>query len=534
MGLESIHHLARYAGLAYGDADGAEFRMHAPELRGPTVNRKLEAKGPSYLTQNTRIHLGIRDEQTVVAVFSGYDSPWLYEDYLLRDDLLEHIRNLLEGTKRAEPTKIQVCGHGLGGALATLCALWCAIQWKDANITCVTLGSPKVGDDSFANEFARRGIDCYRLVIESDPFAAMPYVRRYRGTPAWQHVGKEIRLPRYHGDVKSFRNLRQASGISGRFLEFEIGKSVNNAMETIVVYVGVSFGLWIGYWLLKFNQLWLNVSVHSPMAYMTSLQGVIEHDLSTEEDAASGTESTCPPILDADLPVRPPNAPPVPKPDKILKHPSLDAREKELQISIRDVPFVDIDPGVFNRELVKLKLYAKPNPKHLEQPPALGGGNITEGTYSGTQAALIHAYSRIERSYESYFDVMQIEPTLPRYTDLSAKKEIFQYSSYPKNPDGSVAQYPPHLEYIPKEDQVSLLKIFNALGLAETEILIKQVVPDSIVGKTATWIVDLVNGNIRDAANQGSSIKAYETYNKLHRKSGTDIEQGANLGLLPD
>ncbi|KAH6884010.1 lipoxygenase [Thelonectria olida] len=239
-------------------------------------------------------------------------------------------------------------------------------------------------------------------------------------------------------------------------------------------------------------------------------------------------------ILNADLPVRPPNAPPVPTPDEILKHPSLDAREKELQIGIKDVPFADIDPGVFNRELVKLKLYAKPNPKHLEQPPALGGGNITEGTYSGTQAALTHAYSRIEQSYESYFDVMQIEPTLPRYTDLSAKKEIFQYSPYPKNLDGSVAQYPPHLEHIPKEDQFSLLKLFNALGLAETEILIKQVVPDSIVGKTATWIVGLVNGNIRDAANQGSSIKAYETYNKLHRKSGTDIEQGANLGLLPD
>lgn len=101
-------------------------------------------------------------------------------------------------------------------------------------------------------------------------------------------------------------------------------------------------------------------------------------------------------ILNADLPVRPPNAPPVPKPDEILKHPSLDARKKELQIGIKDVPFADIDPGVFNRQLVKLKLYAKPNPKHLEQPLVLGGGNITEGTYCGTQAVLTHAYSRIE------------------------------------------------------------------------------------------------------------------------------------------
>lgn len=137
-------------------------------------------------------------------------------------------------------------------------------------------------------------------------------------------------------------------------------------------------------------------------------------------------------------------------------------------------------------------------------------------------------------SFESYFDVLQVEPTLPRWADLSAKKAIFQYSDYPKNADGTQALYPPHLQTIPKDDQVSILKIFNALGLAETQLLIQQVVPDSIVGKTATWLLDLVNGNVSDAANQGSTLKAYEIYNKNHRKSGTDIEQGANIGLLPD
>lgn len=103
------------------------------------------------------------------------------------------------------------------------------------------------------------------------------------------------------------------------------------------------------------------------------------------------------PIPGVDLPLRPPNAPAIPEPDEILKHPSLDARRRELETDIKDVPFVDIDPGVFDTELVKLKLYAKPNPEHLEKPPVLGGGNITKGTYSGTQAALTHAYSRIER-----------------------------------------------------------------------------------------------------------------------------------------
>lgn len=102
-------------------------------------------------------------------------------------------------------------------------------------------------------------------------------------------------------------------------------------------------------------------------------------------------------FLSGILPIRHESAPPVPKPEEILKQPSLDARKKDLAVDINDVPFTDIDPGVFNGELVKLGLYVKPNAKRLEAEPTPGNGNITEGTYSGTQAALTHAYGRIER-----------------------------------------------------------------------------------------------------------------------------------------
>lgn len=98
-------------------------------------------------------------------------------------------------------------------------------------------------------------------------------------------------------------------------------------------------------------------------------------------------------ILNADLPVRPPNTPPVPKPDEILKHLSLNIYKKELQIGIKNMPFADINSGIFNRQLIKLKLYAKPNPKYLKQPPVLDRGNIIEGIYCKTQAILTYTYS---------------------------------------------------------------------------------------------------------------------------------------------
>lgn len=96
------------------------------------------------------------------------------------------------------------------------------------------------------------------------------------------------------------------------------------------------------------------------------------------------------------LPILPSTTPPTPKPGVILKHPSLDEKKKEAGIGIRDVPFVDIDPGVFNSELVNLKIYAKPH-RNLSTKPDLGNGDIKTGTYSGTQAALTHAFGRIER-----------------------------------------------------------------------------------------------------------------------------------------
>jgi hypothetical protein len=322
--LKSIHHLARYAAFAAEpwDTKGASFRRHAPDLQKSEI---FEAGPSSFLTQKSRVHLGIRHDNTLVTVFSNYDSPWLYEDLLirptsmhgflsyvttdfrfglrriewpwgpedawvhehfllifdmLRDDLVEHICALLavrkEDIESAKPQKVEVCGHGLGGALATLCALWCATLWPDAEITCVTLGSPKVGNKHFADEFRRRSnVRCYRLVMESDPFSSMPYGDGYRGAPTWQHVGKEICIPRYEMNHKASGILEEIFHMAGDLSEVFIDK-VSAAAEAPVVYLGLYFRFWMFYWLLKGCQLLLTVSVHGPRVYITSFQGLVE------------------------------------------------------------------------------------------------------------------------------------------------------------------------------------------------------------------------------------------------------------------
>ncbi|KAJ3454767.1 hypothetical protein MRS44_013367 [Fusarium solani] len=249
--LPSIDHLVRYAWFAYADNDGADFRNLARDLQGTPISAR---QVQSTRFTRTHVYLGIRNTNTLVLAFRGTDLPmnlddaqridrflglcrnafidisysfipldWLglptalvHEGFLLAfNDLaasmMTRITALLSGN---EPGRIEVCGHSLGGALATLCALWCRVQWPNADITCVTLGSPRVGNQSFANEFNGRNIECYRLVVGSDPVANLPnktiqkFPLRYSTTSVfgvafrgggadhtWAHVGQQIDLP---------------------------------------------------------------------------------------------------------------------------------------------------------------------------------------------------------------------------------------------------------------------------------------------------------------------------------------------------
>lgn len=127
-----------------------------------------------------------------------------------------------------------------------------------------------------------------------------------------------------------------------------------------------------------------------------------------------------------------------------------------------------------------------------------------------------------------------MEPTLPRHIDLAKKREMYKFSAYPIGDDGKPAPYPPHLQTVPREDEVPNYRIFSALGLAESAVLIKTVVPDTFLGKTADWILEKVRGAVAGNPQAGPTLRDAEDYNRRHRKSGTDIARGDNIGLLPD
>ncbi|KAL2131362.1 hypothetical protein VTI74DRAFT_5173 [Chaetomium olivicolor] len=242
--------------------------------------------------------------------------------------------------------------------------------------------------------------------------------------------------------------------------------------------------------------------------------------------------------LNPNLPAPPPKvAATRPTQRTILKH--LSEKEYFADIapaSVRDAPLPSFDPGVFDNEMLNLKLYPTvdpENPSIVRKPQ----GDILEGTYMGTQVALIQAYSRIEQTFASLFDVLGIESTLPRLLSLKEQRELYQFSPYPRKPDGKPARYPPHLQHIPSDQAVSPLKIFNAIGIVETQVLLQKITPneDGFIGRTKEWLLE----KARAAAfggdpEKGITIQDVVDYNKYHRKFGTDITGGGNIGLLDD
>lgn len=81
---------------------------------------------------------------------------------------------------------ILCCGHSLGGALSTICALDLSLLTQRENVSCVTFGSPRVGDKYFRNVFATHVKKSFRICNSFDMIPHLPLRIHYK------HVNKYI------------------------------------------------------------------------------------------------------------------------------------------------------------------------------------------------------------------------------------------------------------------------------------------------------------------------------------------------------
>ena len=139
--------------------------------------------------------------------------------------------------------------------------------------------------------------------------------------------------------------------------------------------------------------------------------------------------------------------------------------------------------------------------------------------------------------YATYFDVLAVEPTLPRYISLEEKRKIYQFTDTTKTVPGTIARYPPHLDHIPKSENFNQFSLFSTIGLLETMVILKKVTPneDGFLGKTKQWLLEKERAIAFGGNPQaGLTVQDAVDYNLKHRKHGNDISNGGNIGLLDD
>jgi len=151
---------------------------------------------------------------------------FLKQYLLLRNQVIKKIKDELAlNNNDAKSLKIHLTGHSLGGALATICAVDISEQFPELQVTCVTFGSPRVGNSAFVKRYQNflqrneaNGADkSFRIVEQADVVPRLPMAIRYEHVCEAHYIGKG-------------RNL----GLLGTWTHFAFGQGTYHRMTTYI------------------------------------------------------------------------------------------------------------------------------------------------------------------------------------------------------------------------------------------------------------------------------------------------------------
>lgn len=87
--------------------------------------------------------------------------------------------------------RIFICGHSLGGALATLCAVDIQYNYPGFKIDAFPTANPRVGNKAFVESFNRRLPQCVRTYMRTDLVPELPPTWfEYHTKGGYKHAGK--------------------------------------------------------------------------------------------------------------------------------------------------------------------------------------------------------------------------------------------------------------------------------------------------------------------------------------------------------
>ena len=126
-------------------------------------------------------------------VHIGFKSSW----DAVKDETYKSFEKALSTLGgEGEVDNIIVCGHSLGAVVSTLCAYEIYSIYKSNKIICCTIGSPRVGNKVFKQNFDKSSIESLRIVHNNDVVTHSPYIGYY-------HVNQMLRIDS-EGNIKKF------------------------------------------------------------------------------------------------------------------------------------------------------------------------------------------------------------------------------------------------------------------------------------------------------------------------------------------
>ncbi|XWW93385.1 hypothetical protein V2A60_001318 [Cordyceps javanica] len=134
-------------------------------------------------------------------VHSGFADSW--------DEISAAATSAIAEGLRANPNyKLVITGHSLGGAVATLAGAY--LRRSGFRAAIYTFGTPRVGNDVFANFSNRQRGGLFRITHIDDPVPRLPpmiFSYRHSGTEYWLSNGEASQTEYRPADVKVCRGI---------------------------------------------------------------------------------------------------------------------------------------------------------------------------------------------------------------------------------------------------------------------------------------------------------------------------------------
>lgn len=174
------------------------------------------AFGAVYIVENRKIVIAMRgtstseevsrDLQTNQEPFPEHETESMVHKGFLRT-WKDHVNTILQILVQEQPEHVYLVGHSLGGAVATVGALELALRGYP--VTCYTFGSPRIGNDGFADVLKNSEAVCWRVINECDFIKDMPppvspnFEDPEQPPFKYSHAGSELEFTQNNGSFKN-------------------------------------------------------------------------------------------------------------------------------------------------------------------------------------------------------------------------------------------------------------------------------------------------------------------------------------------